>query len=88
MTFIEAAKKVLQEAGKPLHYREITKIALENGYITTRGKTPEATMIANFTLHIRKMGPSSEFKQVGKGIYALSQNDTKTTLIKLKCSFG
>ena len=73
MTFIEAANKILHEAGKPLHYREITKIALDKGYITTKGKTPEATMNANFILHIMKKGSGSQFRALGKGIYALTE---------------
>ncbi len=45
MTFFEAAKKVLEEAaGTPMHYRDVTKIAMERGYIESKGLTPEATM--------------------------------------------
>ena len=66
MTFIEAAEKVLRDADKPMHYREITRIALGKGYITTRGKTPEATMNANFTLHIQKKASLQNFDQSAK----------------------
>jgi len=44
--FLEAAVTILRRAKKPLTTREITEIALRRGLITTRGKTPEATMSA------------------------------------------
>ncbi|MFC4638874.1 HTH domain-containing protein [Deinococcus hohokamensis] len=32
--------------GSPLHYRELTEIALRGGLLTTAGRTPEATLFA------------------------------------------
>jgi restriction system protein len=46
MSFSEATLSVLQEAGEPLHYREITRRAFGRGLIQTDGKTPEATLNA------------------------------------------
>lgn len=47
-SFTDCAQKVLEEFGdkKPMHYREITKKALEKGWLVTSGKTPEASMYA------------------------------------------
>ena len=46
MTFLDAAEEVLRTAKRPLSAREITEIALSQGLIESRGKTPEATMTA------------------------------------------
>ena len=43
-TFKKIAYQILKEAGKPLHNKEITKIALNREWLKTAGKTPEATM--------------------------------------------
>ena len=46
LTFTDAAEKVLEEFGekKPMHYKDVTKRALEAGGLSTLGKTPEATL--------------------------------------------
>ncbi|RLC86313.1 MAG: hypothetical protein DRI79_10185, partial [Chloroflexi bacterium] len=36
MNFLEAAYQVLKAAGEPLHYREITRRALQRGLIKSR----------------------------------------------------
>ena len=46
MTWFEAALQVLRSAEHPLTAQEITDRALEAGLITTRGKTPHASMSA------------------------------------------
>ena len=45
-SFAEAAEKVLEEFGdkRPMHVKAITKKALEQGWLDTQGKTPDATM--------------------------------------------
>lgn len=45
-SFKLAAIKVLRELKKPLHYKDITKRALEQNLIETSGSIPEATMNA------------------------------------------
>ena len=53
-SFTDCAEKVLRGQGKrhPMHYLEITKIALDNGWLATSGKTPEATMYAQIIQEI------------------------------------
>lgn len=46
-SFKDIAYQILKETGKPLHSKEITKIALGKGWLITAGKTPEATMTPN-----------------------------------------
>lgn len=43
-TYLEAAKQILERAQGPLHYREVTRLALEQGLIKPDGASPEATM--------------------------------------------
>ncbi len=49
MTALEAALKVLQDAGTPLHYREITQRAVDQSWLSTEGATPWASMNAQIT---------------------------------------
>lgn len=46
MTFYEAALRILEEAGSPLHSLEITKRSLDKGLLSHVGKTPEVTMLS------------------------------------------
>ncbi|MDP3155304.1 MAG: HTH domain-containing protein [Archangium sp.] len=46
MTFYEAALRVLEEAGMPLHSTDITKRAVDKGLLSHVGKTPEVTMLS------------------------------------------
>lgn len=49
MQFKDAAYEILKEAGSPLHYNEITDIALSKGTLETSGKMP-ITLINGFQL--------------------------------------
>jgi hypothetical protein len=46
MTFLQAAEEVLRKSKRPLTAEQITEIALDNGLLRPRGKTPTATMTA------------------------------------------
>lgn len=76
MTAIEAALHVLQDAGKPLHYREISKRILERDLWPSEGKTPEATINAQIAGNIKKHGKASPFRRAGRGIYTLNTDRT------------
>jgi restriction system protein len=71
MTFLEAAWHILNEAGEPLHYREITSRALERGLVETMGETPARTMNAQLSTSIRSGG--SLFVRVDRGVYGLAE---------------
>jgi restriction system protein len=73
MTFAAAAYQVLKQAGKPLSINEITSVALEQGMISTVGKTPSATMSAQLYVDIKRKGNSSKFIKVNKGKFALRE---------------
>lgn len=70
MAFLDKIEAVLQDAGQPLHYNEITRRLLTTGVWTTEGKTPHATVNARIAENI-KHHPASRFVREGKGIFAL-----------------
>ena len=68
---LDAVRRVLAEAGKPLHYREIAKQALQKGYWHTTGKTPDATINAQIIVNMKKR-PGAFFLRVAPGTYGLA----------------
>ena len=70
LDFKAAARLVLEEAGHPLHYTDITELALESGYLTSRGRTPHNTMRARLSVDVRD-NPESLFVQTAPGVYGL-----------------
>ncbi|MFN8382082.1 MAG: DUF2034 domain-containing protein [Anaerolineales bacterium] len=69
--FKDAAEEILRQAGKPLHYNEITNVALKKGMLETTGQTPHATMGA--LLYTDTLRDDSRFQREGKGIFALKE---------------
>lgn len=78
MSALEAALKVLQQAGTPLHYREIVKRILEAKLWVTAGKTPEATVNAQLAVDVKTRGKASAFRRCGRGVFALNAERTDT----------
>jgi hypothetical protein len=79
----EAAKVVLLEAGRPMHYREITQVALEQGIVKVRGggrkkPNPDATMktIRSF-LAGTVAEEDTEFVRVDPGVFDLKPDARK-----------
>jgi hypothetical protein len=76
LSFLEAALAILErEPGKPLHYKEITRLALEQGLVTTEGNTPDATMGAQLYSHVKRAAANSETPKVqslGGGLFAIN----------------
>jgi hypothetical protein len=70
MDFKAAAREVLREVGHPLHYSDITEIALESGYLRSAGRTPQNTMRARLSVDVRD-NPESPFVQTAPGVYGL-----------------
>ncbi|MDD5774905.1 MAG: group I intron-associated PD-(D/E)XK endonuclease [Candidatus Omnitrophica bacterium] len=72
-SFKELAYQVLKEVGKPLHSKEITRIAIERGLLKTAGKTPEATMNAQLVVDINVKKERSRFNKTGASTFALNE---------------
>lgn len=76
-TFVECAQKVLDVFGnrQPMHYLDVTRKALGQGWLQTDGKTPEASLYAQVCTHIKRCKARKEpplFVQLGKGMLALT----------------
>ena len=77
-SFLECAQKVLREFGaqQPMHYRDITAKAQEQGWLVTDSENPAATMNALIGTDIRKRVANRKpqvFTQHGKGYIGLSE---------------
>lgn len=73
MTFTEAAAEVLRTAGKPLHYKEITELAIEKNLLSHVGKSPEVTMGARLAALIKKEDDGQPIVRVRPGVFALRE---------------
>lgn len=67
-----AAMEILQKYRKPLHYRELTRLAIENGLLETDGSTPEASMNAQLAVDIKAKGEKSDFVRTEPGVFSLN----------------
>jgi hypothetical protein len=72
-TFLEAAARVLQGKGSPMSAKDIAAEAISGGFITTKGKTPAATMAASIYVDIDRKGPGSPFVKQGRGRFGLRE---------------
>ncbi len=72
-TFKESAYIILKEAGKPLHSKKITEIALKKGGLETSGKTPQLTMYAHLVADINTLKEKSRFVKTGPSIFGLNK---------------
>lgn len=62
----KAIKKVLNEAGKPLHYRKITEIILDQG-LAKAGATPANTVAAMLSMAVKD--PDNPIEKFSRGVY-------------------
>jgi len=78
LSFLDAAERVLREIGKghAMHYAEVTREALQHGWLTTTGNTPDATMYASIITDVNRRqvaGLASRFIRPGPGMVALAE---------------
>jgi hypothetical protein len=78
MTFTEAAAQVLRLIGKPLHYKEITDVAIERNLLSHVGKSPEVTMGARLAALVKKGDKENPLVRVKPGVFALREWDSAT----------
>lgn len=77
--FKDSAIQILDKNKKALHYKEITRLALEEGILETDGKTPEASMNAQLVMDIKNKGLASDFIKTAPATYALNPNKKEPT---------
>src|SRR5882672_4860643 len=75
MTFTEAAAQVLRLVGKPLHYKEITDVAIEKNLLSHVGKSPEVTMGARLATLVKKGDKENPLVRIKPGVFALREWD-------------
>src|SRR4030095_2650731 len=78
MTFTEAAAQVLRLVGKPLHYKEITDVAIEKNLLSHVGKSPEVTMGARLAALVKKNDKDNPLIRIKPGVFALREWDQDT----------
>ena len=69
---LDAAVRVLREAGKPMKCTDIVKEALAKGYWQTKGKTPHSTLYAAVIREIAAKGKEARFHKTDRGMFELS----------------
>jgi len=83
-SFKGVAYHVLQEAKKPLHCKEITRIAIKKGILTTAGETPEQTMCAVLYTDVNSRGNKSIFKKTQASTFYLNPGNKEISLKLIK----
>src|SRR5215207_4683374 len=71
MTFTEAAAEVLRLVGKPLHYKDITELAIEKNLLSHVGKSPEVTMGSRLAALLKKGPKENPLVRIKPGVFAL-----------------
>jgi len=64
---LDAAAKVLEEAGEALSCKAIVERAFEKGYWKSGGKTPHATVYSAILREIQKKGEQARFRKAARG---------------------
>jgi len=72
MSGLDAAARVLEEAGEPLNCKAIVERAFEKGYWASDGKTPQATIYSAIIREIGNKGKDARFRKVDRGKFALT----------------
>ncbi len=72
MTFYEAALDILNKEGKPLHYEDITRRALEEGLLSHVGRVPGDIMLARL-LAMAKRDDGRNIAVVEPGVFGLAE---------------
>ena len=71
MSGLDAAAKVLAEAGEPLNCKTIVERSIERGLWKTTGKTPQATVYAAIIREIAKKGETARFAKTERGMFTI-----------------
>jgi restriction system protein len=73
MSGLDAAAKVLAEAGKPMSCKEMVETMLAQKLWSTGGKTPQATIYAAVIREIATKKETSRFRKVDRGQFELAK---------------
>jgi len=70
MSGLDAAARVLTEDNTEMNVRQIAEAAIERGYWSPAGATPQATISSAIQREIVSKGAESRFFKAGKGLFA------------------
>lgn len=70
---LDAAAKVLAEAGAPMNAKAIVETALAKGYWASKGATPWATIYSAVIREIAAKGAESRFRKTARGMFELTK---------------
>ena len=73
MSGLDAAARVLKEAGQPMNAKAMVETMLAKGYWATDGKTPAATIYAAIIREIAKKGSNARFRKTARGQFELAK---------------
>src|SRR5712692_8366451 len=76
MTFLEAAFEVLRREGKPLHFKELTRLAIKYDLLSVVGRDPESMMQTRLQAEVRR--PSSDLVRTIPGVFGLRNYPPKS----------
>ena len=76
MTFLEAAVEVLRREGKPLHFKELTRLAIKYDLLSVVGRDPESMMQTRLQAEVRR--PSSDLVRTIPGVFGLRNYPPKS----------
>ena len=71
--FLTAAEAVLKSAGIPLSPEDLTRRAISEGLLKSRGKTPWQTMKSKLSIDVLERGAQSRFMRTTKGQFGLRE---------------
>ena len=72
MSGLDAAAKVLAEAGEPMNCKVLVDCMIAKGYWSTGGKTPAATIYAAIIREIAVKGDTSRFHKTDRGKFTIA----------------
>ncbi|MEX2387541.1 MAG: winged helix-turn-helix domain-containing protein [Phycisphaeraceae bacterium] len=78
LSCLDAAARVLSEAGEPMNTKAMVEAMAAKGYWTTDAPTPGATLYSAILRELKKKGDASRFTKVERGQFALTDTATET----------
>jgi len=73
MSGLDAAAKVLDEAGQPMNAKAMVEAMLAKGYWTSGGRTPWATVYSSVIREIAAKGEKARFRKTDRGMFELAK---------------
>lgn len=79
MPWHDAIKKVLEEKGTAMHYKEIAEEIVSQGLRSSAGAKPANFVSVSADASLKKDGDNSPFRRVARGEYVLWENPSNAT---------